>query len=188
MRKLALILMLSPVLSALPITFIYSSTGSGSIGATSFTNAAFTVTGIGDTANRIEGALSYGLYHDTTTINITGVGQFNITTPISSFTPKTGTFAGFGRDGPGNLFHFTNGAVTGYDMLTSLGPLSGSGQLLGWAATPLVTTSGGDLVFNNASSLAATYQVIVDNSGIPEPSTWALAAMGIVVALRMRRS
>src|SRR4051812_17733922 len=71
------------VVEAGPITYVESGIASGTIGATTFTNASVQVTAIGDTANVVtltDG--SYTLYANVsslTTVAIAGIGTATIT-------------------------------------------------------------------------------------------------------------
>ena len=47
--------------NATPITFTHQGTGSGTLGGTSFSNAAFTITDVGDTGNRVSTVPGYSI-------------------------------------------------------------------------------------------------------------------------------
>ena len=125
------------------MTFTHESAMSGHIGATYFTNARFIISAVGDTENRKSGGWYWYIPHDSATIYIEGVGTYDIYLPTSTFCNTTSGMVGFKRlsgsdlcDGPfSNLFK-------NWDMLSSIGPLSGYGGMNPWNP---VQTSGGDL-------------------------------------------
>jgi hypothetical protein len=101
----------------------------------------------------------------------------------NGFFAGTGVFVlgdrpGFGRNngsiGP-NLIDrpYSTDAFTAWDMLTSIGPISGPGDILQWSLSP-VLTSGGTLILDNAS-VDVAFSAIVS---VPELSTWAMMLLG----------
>jgi len=159
------------------ITFTHSGVGSGSIGGVPFANASFSITELGDTSNRLSFAGGFSIDDMSATILISGVGLFHFVTPTRTFVNTNLSLVGFSRatifgtdlfNGP------TAGAFASWDMLSPIGPITGSGQLLAWSFSP-VTTDGGTLIFNN-STPSATFQATV----IPEPSTLALVLLVLV--------
>ena len=182
------------VISAAPITITYSSTASGTLAGNPFTDAAFTITALADTANRqtvVPGLFFY--VNDSAQIAIAGVGTFSFTSPTSSFLTTFASLAGFSRSNGSNLGSdlvstSDNGFQT-YDLLSSFGPTSSSsGAIQQWAASPAVTTSGGTLLLNDASAFV-TYQAVVNSAGVPEPGTslLMLSGLGALGFLRLRR-
>lgn len=185
------LLLASPLgISAQQIAFTHSGNGSGSIGAISFTDADFSIYELADTANRVQTNLfgSAGFYIDDTSasINISGVGSFNFTISTRTFVNNTTATVGFARaldfmdlfDGPS-----TNAFQT-WDMLSSIGPITTTGEIVQWN-TPPVTTDGGVLVFNTALSVPATFEATL----IPEPCSCNLMIWGVAwVTIRLLRS
>lgn len=155
------------------ITFTDSSTGTGMIGATSFTDAAFTITGIGNTTNVSH--FSAGLFINllSASISISGVGNFQFTTPTRFFV--SGTLVGFSRAGASGLDLLNgpkNPIFTTWNMQTSIGPVSGYGGILQWSLSPVVT-SGGILVFKDAA-VNITFKAAV----VPELGSIILCGTG----------
>ena len=182
------------VISAAPITITYSSTASGTLAGNPFTDAAFTITALADTANRQ--TLAPGLFfyvNDSTQIAIAGVGTFGFTSPTASFVNSNVNLAGFSRSNGSNLGSDLVGAsdsgLQTYDLLSSFGPTTFSFiTIQQWAASPAVTTSGGTLLLNDASGVG-TYQAVVNSAGVPEPGTslLMLSGLGALGFLRLRR-
>lgn len=163
---------------AAPIEFIHKGNGSGSIGTINFSNANFTVTGIGDTNNR--GTYILGVFqgffidYNSSSISIDGVGTFDFITGLETFVNQVNSLALLTRTGNGadSFSGPTNSAFHTWDMLSSIGPITGTGQLFNWSAFPQIMTNAGELVFNDGSS-PVTFQAIV-----PEPCSLVLAAFG----------
>ena len=172
------------------ITITHTGDGSGQVGTTTFTNAAFTIIDIGNTADRT--SLGFGWFIDDTSasIAISGVGSFNFLTPTRTFVNNTAETVGFSRgSGYGlDLYDGTaDAAFANWDMLSSIGPISGSASLLQWSFSP-VNTDGGVLVFNDGTS-ASVFTATVSGSSVPEPSSLLLIVVGLVgiVGLSLRR-
>jgi hypothetical protein len=152
MRKLfivAAIYFVAPVAFAVPIQFVQTGIGSGTIGATEFTDEPFTITSLGDTDNRLPIAFFslHGFYidHDSSSITIDNVGTFLFLSDTRTFVntdlPEVG-FSRAGDNGSDLYYGPTNESLATWDMLTSTGPFSGSGNLLQWGGelnTPIVT-------------------------------------------------
>lgn len=167
-----------------PIIFSYTGAGSGSIAGVSFTDADFVITATGDTASREAIATGWFIDHATASIDIAGVGSFDFISPTRTFVNNPNSVVGFSRGGISGLDLFdgpTDTAFAAWDMLSSIGPITGSGQLRQWSLVP-VETSGGVLLFDNAGS-AATFSATV----IPAPASAVLLALGGFVAARRRR-
>ena len=170
---------------AIPLTYIFTGSATGDLGGASFTNAAITVTLASDTtsASTLTAA----------SISIAGFGT-------SSFTASSGYFfynpsfsagsasnvgqpgVGFGFGTP-DLIGVTGAALAGYTLGTTIGPVAGDAYLI-QSQFFAVPTTGGSLsvsAYSNATFAALT-------SPVPEPSSYAMLALGLVgVGFAVRR-
>ncbi len=178
--------------TAAPITFIHSGSGSGSLNGVSFDVSDFTITAAADTSDRV--TLTAGLYetwHDTATITIDGLGTMTFLEPTKTLVSNAGQGVGFGR--AGDLFDGpVNSAFATWDMLSSIGPISGSGALMLWGTG--VSTSGGALIFTDDWTwdpsewdIPATFQAIVGTAAVPAPGVVLLGALGAGLVGLLRR-
>ncbi len=177
---------------AFSINFVHEGSGSGSIGGASFGASAFVITATADTANRQDIPLGIGgffLEHLTASISISGMGVFEFITPTQTFLNTDLDLVGFMRTnfGPGSdLFNGPSGAdFSGWDLISSIGPIAGSGRLQQWADSD-VLTSGGVLAFADGTS-DARFQA---TTGLPEPGTLSLFIIGLfgIAWIRRRKS
>lgn len=169
--------------NASPIQFIYTGTGSGSLGGSTFSSAAFTFTQFGDTSTKQSCGIGCTFIDAVSaSVSIAGLGSYAFVTGTRTFDYQG--LVGFSRAGAGgaDLYNVFNVGPT-YDMASSVGPISGSANLLQWSLSPIVT-AGGTLVFNNASTLG-TFQAV---TAVPEPETYALmlAGLGLMGAVARR--
>jgi hypothetical protein len=178
---------------AAPITYIYTGTGSGTIGGTPFTNAPFTVTGQSDT-DYLAG--SVGIFqeinHLSTSIVISGVGIYDISSPLRTF--LSGGAPGLSRQNPpgGDLYNLQGNFS--WDLGSSWGPVNSTGSLTQWTS-PAVNTNGGVLVFQDGSQIPGTFQAILGQSptSIPTMTGWGmiifmvLAGLGAVYFVRRQK-
>jgi len=107
---------------AAPITYTISGTGTGTVGATPFTSAAYTISVVGDTT-AITGGPTYSNVV-TGTMTIAGIGTATISEPIRVFNNQTNTAFGVGRPSA-DLLDVVDPAFATYALATSLGPISG---------------------------------------------------------------
>jgi hypothetical protein len=190
--KLALLSTVAAIgLSASTITFTYSGTASGALGQTSFSDAAFTITGVGDTGNVFvnpSNSTVLGLHLDSASIDIAGQGIFSITSVMGAFVAHGAQVAGFahGDGGGSDLIHSAVDTSFGsWDLASSIGPITGSGSILQWSLAA-VNTTGGALLFSDATT-PITFQATVGNA-TPEPGSILLLVSGAAVlgVLRFR--
>ena len=171
---------------ATPITYTHTGFGSGSLNGAGFGASAplaFTISAIGDT-NNVTSCGGACLYNNNTSVSIaiTGVGTVTLITPTRYFS-NVG-IVGFSRAGVSGLDLFNGPAVPGgWNMTTSIGPITGTGSLIQWTNSPILTNLG-VLVFNNRSS-ATTFTATV--ASVAEPSSFALLGIGFALALVRRR-
>jgi len=162
------------------ITFTDITTASGTIGSTSFTSALITISAVGDTSNIQSFSGGFSINDDSASITINGLGTFPFITGTRFFVNNLNETPGFSRatgadliDGP------TDPAFSSWNMLTSIGPITGdTGQILQWTLIP-VLTSGGVLVLDNAYPTDITFSAQV-GAPVPEPGTLLLLATGLL--------
>lgn len=157
------------------ITFRHTGTGSGTLGGTPFTNAAFVITDVGNTGDRQAFTHGWSIDDTAASISIAGLGTFHFVTPTRTFVNNASQAVGFSRGGPDGADLFNGPWVpefATYDLLSSIGPITGSAGLLQWSLTP-VMTDGGVLAFNSNWG-PSEFQATV--SGVPEPGAIVLLA------------
>ena len=206
---------LSSTVWASSITYQMSATASGSIGGQTFTDALVTLLGTGDTSAVVPlsfcengTCITYYAEAITTTVTIAGIGTATITdptgiwsipTPVSVPEFPSNPFVLIGRiDHPPALDSFTgigfnaNDALTGYDLTTAIGPITGLGGIgfpqCGVPGTdPCLATTLGLLSFtSNAGSEFNTTSTFT--ATVPEPSSLFLLGSGVAVLFgRSRR-
>jgi PEP-CTERM motif len=187
-KKLSVVLVVSVSFAtgagATPIEFIYTGTGSGTIGVSTFSNASFVITEQSDTSNiQSCGSCSF-IDANSTSISIGGIGSYLFTTGTRTF--DASGLVGFSRAGAGGVDLIDVFSVGSWNMISSIGPISQTVSLLQWGSPwPPVDTTGGVLSFND-SSTSGTFQAI---SGVPEPATYAmlLAGLGLIGFTTLRR-
>lgn len=175
---------------AAAIVYTISGSGSGSIDATAFTDAAFTFTLTGDTANYTGTPGSFQVVDPlaSAAFSIAGVGTgtFQIATRLG----HGGLRAFFSRSGfpskGSDLFDFDAPAV---DLSSSFGPVAGT-SIFALNQFKGVATSLGALTFT-ASSNVAFSGTLGGAPAVPEPGTWAMMIAGFGLAgfaMRRRRT
>ena len=168
------------------LTSTFQFNGSGYIGTPAtastpfqgqtFTNAAITVTTVGNTGNRQScGETCYYIANDSATIVISGIGTFQAPSSFISSGILVDPLKGI----TGNDIYFNNGASptspfpsfvssfstsTGWNMLNSYGPIQTSTS---GTSFPIVT-NGGSLVLGSQAS-NGTFQAVL--TGAPPPPT-----------------
>jgi hypothetical protein len=168
---------------AAPITYLYRGVGSGDIGAASFVDASFVITALADT-NNIGSWCCSSLQntHLSTTLQITGLGSFVITTP--SHTWWSPGVLGLGKNLSSNWMTFIDSAFDSYDLATDFGPVSGPPYHV--AQFQSVDTSGGTLRFTSIPT--ASFQAITGSTVPDAGSSLLLLGVGLagLRAWRMR--
>lgn len=169
------------------IYMVHQGSGSGSIGQLSFNDANFTITTSADFDNTISYLNGKRLVHETATIDIEGVGTFDILTETQTFVNYNFGTVGLTRTTLGDLFigPFST-EFFGWEMDTEIAPISGDGNLLQWAFEDVITT-GGRLGFDS-SPTDATFSASYTLPSIPTPAALSLMAISGLAASRRRRS
>jgi MYXO-CTERM domain-containing protein len=163
------------------ITFTHTGSGSGTLNSSMFGPSNFTIVSTADTNNRESHSSGYYIEHDSATIMIDGLGTYDITDATRTFVNYNHQIVGFSRGNDGtDLFNGpSDPAFLVWEMLTSVGPVTGTGDLLQWGTG--INTSGGILYFYNGSS-SATF-----TATIPAPGVMALLGVAGFVGRRRRR-
>jgi hypothetical protein len=190
-KKVAIvIILLSFVTADAPadmVIFTHEGNGSGTLDGNPFSASNFVITALGDTDDRSSYLESWFIDHLSASISIDGVGDFDFLTGTRSFVNNFNQIAGFSRQGTDGLDLFngpTDSQFAAWDMLSPIGPVSGSGKLIQWTSTPLINTTGGILIFNSDYSTNATFTMSV----VPVPGAVLLGILGLgVVGVKLRR-
>ena len=161
------------------ITFTHTGIGSGTIGGSPFFNASFRITELADTTNRYSFVGGFSINDITASISIAGVGNFQFTQGTRTFVNNALSVVGFSRgdlEGRIDLYNGpTNAVFASWDMLTSIGPVTGPTRLLQWSFFPTVSTDGGVLIFNDSFTVG-TFQATI----VPEPASCLLTTIGLI--------
>lgn len=169
--------------AAAPITFTHSGIGAGSLGGNAFGDSAFTITAIGNTDNRESFASGYFIVHDSASITIAGLGTFAFTTGTRTFFNDVNNTPGFSRSPSGSdLFNGPYSLLTTWDMLTSVGPIVGTTQLMQWTLSPAVLTTGGQLIFTGEYT-TGSFAAVVGPVSAPDSASTLFLLGGALAAL-----
>ena len=179
-------LVLLPYVNAAPIVFIYTGSGSGSIGETSFINSNFTITQESDT-NEIQSCEDEDncIVLESTSANILldGIGSFEFITGTRTF--ENGGYVGFSRAPIFGLDLYSPFALSEtYNLSTPIGPIHGMPTLGQWDTTD-VLTDGGVLSFNMSVGNYGTFEA-VSPSAIPLPAGIYLFLSGLIGLVLIR--
>ncbi len=166
-----------------PITYVFSGSATGTLGATPFTGAQVTVTGIADTVNITTfGGFAFIPCINLTkvTVNITGVGSATATGPNLMFDNQEvgvwGLNGGICVGGGGDWLDVTNALASTYGLVTAIGPSTGTPFVGG-----SIPTTAGTLTL---TVVPPTFQAILGTAAaapIPTLNGWGLLLLGIVL-------
>jgi len=194
-------------LQAATITYTITTTATGTLGASSFTNASVTLALTGNTSavTAGPGSLSAFLINPgTATLTIGGLGSATLTDSVEIVSSFNSTLGGLsavvivdttngGPADPTGILWTNSPAFLGYNLATALGPVSGTGSVANKGpADGFFSTTAGNLQF--AAGQGGVVGAPTGTSAFtavttPEPGTLALAVVGVVAGwLRYRFS
>jgi hypothetical protein len=154
------------------VTYTLTADASGSLGGADFADSLVTLTFVGDTSSVTNP--SSGIFRNpvgTATVTIGGTTA-TLTAPVDVFVNQTDDTAGietFAR-----ILTIQNSALAGYDLTTSIGPLTGTA---GGDLNNNFGTSGGSLNITSFEG-TGTFQATV-STAVPEPASLLLMGLGI---------
>jgi hypothetical protein len=177
----ALTLLLCAHASASPVTYTVISTASGSLGGTPFTDQQVTFTTTADTANVIAPPGFPALVLGTPpAIQVTGFAPTTATDQFWVFCNQSDPRAGLYSSTNGAFIIYNDSAAfAGYDLTTSIGPVSGVPTINNGVTAP---TAAGLFTFTSMS--AVSFQAVV----VPEPATLTLLAFSLIPCTARARS
>jgi len=157
---LVLLMFFAGPVAAVPITYTFSATGSGTLDDTPFSDAAFTITVYADTDNVVmvgPGVLI--VPDDLSVIDLEGFGELVFTTPKRVFDNQNVRALGFseGLDSA-DLLDIRNDDFATYDLTTDFGPDFDPNPFPIWQNPPTPTDQG-PLSFYSAHDVTFIAQV-----------------------------
>jgi len=166
--------------------FVHEGEGSGTLDGVPFgdtSSATFVFTAEVNPADRRRTGSGWSIDHTTASITIDGVGTFQFVTGTRSYVSNSHESVGFSRaldPGPGwDLFQGpSDPAFQSWEMDTSIGPITGTGELLQWGPYwNSVHTTGGVLVFDDgmcsATFTAEITLIFTDGFESGDTSAWS---------------
>lgn len=167
---------------AVEIDFVQSAVGFGTIGNTNFSNTPFTITAIGDTANRLafntSGTSGFSIQHSSCSITIGSLGTFQFQFATRTFVNNNFKMIGLANfhplspTGSTDLFDgLMDNSFATWDMLSSIGP--STGNVFVAFLDNSEPTSGGMLTMTVPGG-PMTFSATI----VPEPATVVLLVLG----------
>lgn len=179
------------ILSSLPqparadtIVVTETTTASGSLDGTAFTDALLTLTLTGDTTNLNSATPGVFSIIGTGIVSVAGIGNDAFTDQVDTVVTHDISGAGISDLTTNHLILFTlNSAFSTYGLTSSLGPLSGSG--IHNPAFIIFPTTGGSFDIDSIGTV--TYTAVVGTSAVPEPGSLLLLGAGFAGLLGARK-
>jgi MYXO-CTERM domain-containing protein len=169
------------------IDVIATGIGTGSLGGSRFVDAAFTITAISDTTRVVpigSGGLDVGADNSVVTISVGSVSA-TVMDPTIIFNLRGSSAAGIASgttSSPGVAVEAVhNTAFASYDLLSSIGPLTGTAFT--GNPPPLLNTTLGAFTLGSVVADSGTIQVVVESSTIPEPASLTSATLVALAGL-----
>lgn len=173
--------LLSTFALADPIVFLFSGTGSGSLGSVAFTDEAFAFTFMSDTSLLTVPPCCTGDMSTpkgtAATFMISGVGSGSLTGTQAVFVNQAENDVGIWFFNQPDFLTLGNFAFASYNLASNMGPITGTASAL----SELLPTSVGNhelISLSHASDVTFFAQVGAD-SPVPEPSTAGM--LGVVL-------
>ena len=191
-------------LDASPITYSITTTATGTLGASIFTNASITLTLTGNTSGVTAGPgqLSVALINPgTATVTIGGLGSATITDSVEIVSDFNATLLGQpgvvivdttngGPMDPTGILWTLSPTLLGYNLQTAIGPVAGTGGVANQGPVDgFFSTGRGNLQFA-AGQGGGTGTSTFTASTVPEPGALALvvASFAMILCCRLSRS
>ena len=171
---------------AVPITYTFSGTGSGSLGGQSFVNSAFTFTSTADTSRVSTGSVFGNIFvrvvNSSASVFVAGLGTADFVGVSLTTINQTGGSASLSAPlttgSPYALLQTDNSVFHTYDLKTSLGPISTT--LIAFDRGNYATSLGNFSL--TAVSSAVVFQAAIQ--AVPD-ATSTLELLGISAAILM---
>ncbi len=186
---LAAIFMLSAHSYAIPISFVFEGVGSFEVddGITdqTYSDVSFQFFGTGDTENRGSYANGFDLVLDSLTLDIGGVGLFDIVSATSVFLNTD--FQVFGLSDDVNavdlILFFNVPALATYDLLSPLGPIDNADAF--FSEFPILIASGGESIgFDDSVDATVSFAAV---TAVPDSSVSLIGSLTLVTMMLLRR-